>query len=218
MSETIQTLLQEDRTFPPSAEFVANANVSDPAIYVEAANNPLTFWDGWAKKLDWFEPYHTICEFDAPNVRWFEGGKLNATHNCVDRHAALTPDRRAIVFEGEPGDSRTLTFAELKNEVCKVANALKSLGVSKGDRVSIYMPMVPELAITMLACARIGAAHTVVFGGFSADSLHERTCDAQCKVIVTADGGWRRGNVVPLQRIVDEALDLGCPWSREFLF
>jgi acetyl-CoA synthetase len=211
MSETIQTLLQEDRTFAPSAEFAAQANANDVSIYETAAADPHGFWEGWAKKLDWFEPWHTVCEFKAPDAKWFIGGKLNAAYNCVDRHAAATPDRRAIVFEGEPGDTRTLTFAQLKDEVSQVANALKALGVSKGDRVAVYMPMTAELAITMLACARIGAAHTVVFGGFSADSLHERTNDADAKVIVTADGGWRRGNVVPLLKIVEQALDLGCP-------
>jgi acetyl-CoA synthetase len=211
MSETIQTLLQEDRTFTPSPEFTAQANAKDASIYDTASADPVGFWEGWAKKLDWFEPWHTACEFTPPNAKWFVGGKLNATYNCVDRHAAATPDRRAIVFEGEPGDTRTITYRELKDEVSQVANALKALGVKKGDRVSIYMPMTAELAITMLACARIGAGHTVVFGGFSAESLHERTNDAQAKVIITADGGWRRGNVVPLLKIVEEALDLGCP-------
>jgi acetyl-CoA synthetase len=217
MSETIQTLLQENRTFAPSPEFAAHANAADASIYQEASENPVAFWESWAKKLDWFEPWHTAMEFEPPNARWFLGGKINAAYNCVDRHAAATPNRRAIVFEGEPGDVRTLTYAELKDEVSRVANALKALGVQKGDRVSVYMPMVPELAITMLACARIGAAHSVVFGGFSAESLQERTNDALCKVIVTADGGWRRGNVVPLLDIVDEALNLGCPQVEHVL-
>jgi acetyl-CoA synthetase len=211
MHETIKTLLSESRTFAPSPEFSAQANASDPAIYAEAEADYLAWWETWAKRLDWFEPYHTVCEFEAPFAKWFLGGKLNAAYNCVDRHAEATPDRRAVVFEGEPGDSRTLTFAQLRDEVAKCANAYKALGVEKGDRVCIYMPMVPELAIAMLACARIGAAHSVVFGGFSADSLHERTNDAQCKLIVTADGGWRRGGIVPLKRTVDEALERGCP-------
>jgi acetyl-CoA synthetase len=211
MSETIENLLHETRTFAPSPEFTAQANANDPAIYERAAADPEGFWAEWAAKLDWFEPYQTVCEFTPPYAKWFVGGKLNAAYNCVDRHAERTPDKRAIVWEGEPGDTRTLTYAELRDEVSKFAGALHQLGVEKGDRVSIYMPMVPELAIAMLACARIGAAHTVVFGGFSAESLQERTNDAQAKVIVTADGGWRRGNIVPLKKIVDEALDLGCP-------
>jgi acetyl-CoA synthetase len=217
MSETIQTLLSETRTFAPSPEFVAQANAGDPAIYAQADGDYLGWWDAWAKQLDWFEPYHTVCEFEAPFAKWFLGGKLNAAYNCVDRHAEVTPNKRAIVFEGEPGDTRTLTYAELKDEVSKVANALKAMGVGKGDRVCIYMPMVPELAMTMLACARIGAAHTVVFGGFSAESLHERANDAQCKAVVTADGGWRRGGIVPLKRTVDEALAMGCPTVEKVL-
>ena len=147
-----------------------------------------------------------------PYAKWFLGGKLNATYNCVDRHAlGERKNKPAIIWEGEPGDSRTITYGQLKDEVSQLANALKALGVSKGDRVSVYLPMVPELAMTLLACARIGAAHSVVFGGFSADSLEERTNDAQCKVIVTADGGWRRGGIVPLKSTVDQALEIGCP-------
>ncbi len=217
MSDTIQTLLQENRHFSPSPEFVAQANASDVSIYESAAADPIGFWEGWAQRLDWFEPWHTVCDFQPPHAKWFLGGKLNAAFNCVDRHAAATPDRRAIVFEGEPGDTRTLTYAQLKDEVSQVANALKELGVTKGDRVSIYMPMIAELAIAMLACARIGAGHTVVFGGFSAESLQERTNDAKAKVIITADGGWRRGNVVPLLKIVEDALDLGCPQVEKVL-
>jgi len=211
MSETIQTLLSEDRRFAPTPEFAAIANANDPSLYELAESDYQAWWQSWADKLDWFQSYHTVCEFEAPNAKWFIGGKLNAAYNCVDRYAAQTPEKAAIVFEGEPGDTRTITYAELKDEVSKFGNALKQLGVEKGDRVCIYMPMVPELAIAMLACARIGAAHSVVFGGFSADSLHERTNDAECKVIVTADGGWRRGSVVPLKRVVDEAMEKGCP-------
>lgn len=217
MSQTINTFLAESRSFPPSQEFVAQALANDPQIYAEAEADYLGWWAGWADKLDWFEPYTTVCEFEAPNAKWFLGGKINAAYNCVDRHAEATPDRRAIVFEGEPGDTKTLTYAQLRDEVAKVGNALKALGVTKGDRVCIYMPMVAELAIAMLACARIGAAHTVVFGGFSADSLQERTNDAQCKVIITADGGWRRGHVVPLKKVVDEALTHGCPTVEKVL-
>jgi len=217
MSNAIENLLHENRTFAPSPEFVAKANASDPAIYAQADADPEAWWASWADKLDWFERYHTVCEFEAPNAKWFLGGKINACYNCVDRHAAKNPGKTAIVFEGEPGDDRRISYGELKDEVSRIANALKSLGVAKGDRVTIYMPMVPELAMTMLACARIGAAHTVVFGGFSAESLAERTNDAQCKLIVTADGGWRRGKVVPLLDITKEALGLGCPTVEKVL-
>lgn len=218
MSETIDTLLQEDRVFPPSAEFAAQANANDEAIYEQAYKDPKGWWEGWANKLDWFEKWHTTVEFNAPNAKWFLGGKLNAAYNCVDRHAdGDRSNKPAIIFEGEPGDSRTLTFSQMKDEVSQIANALKAMGVQKGDRVCIYMPMVPELPMTMLACARIGAAHTVVFGGFSADSLQERANDASAKVIVTADGGWRRGNVVQLKKITDEAMELGCPTVEKIL-
>ena len=217
MSVTIESLLQERRVFAPSDAFCASAIANDPAIYETADADPEAWWESWAKTLDWFEPWHTVCEFEVPDAKWFIGGKLNACYNCVDRHAAKDPNRRAIVWEGEPGDTRTITFGELKDEVSQIANALLALGVEKGDRVSIYLPMVPELAMTMLACARIGAGHTVVFGGFSADSLQERTNDAQCKVIVTADGGWRRGHVVHLQKIAEEALAHGCPTVEKVL-
>ena len=218
MSETINSLLHEDRLFPPSEEFKSQANANDPAIYDEAYHNPVKWWEGWANQLDWFEKWHTAMEFDAPNAKWFLGGKLNAAYNCVDRHAlGERANKPAIIFEGEPGDTRTLTYQEVKDQVSQIANALKSMGVQKGDRVCIYLPMVPELPMTMLACARIGAAHTVVFGGFSADSVKERANDASCKVIVTADGGWRRGNVVQLKKITDEALDMGCPTVESVL-
>ena len=194
--------------FAPDPAFAAQANANDPDVYARAAADPSAWWASWADKLDWVEPYGEVCEFEAPNARWFVGGKLNACHNCVDRH---DPSRRAIVFEGEPGDVRTITYGELKDEVSRIANALKALGVGKGDRVLVYLPMIPELAMTMLACARIGAAHTVVFGGFSADAVHERANDAGAKIVVTADGGWRRGKVVPLLDIAHEALEKGCP-------
>lgn len=218
MSETINTLLSEDRLFPPSAEFAAQANANDVGIYEEAFHDPIGFWESWADKLDWFEKWHTAMEFKAPSAKWFLGGKLNAAYNCVDRHAlGERANKPAIIFEGEPSDSRTLTFAEMKDEVSQIANALKVLGIQKGDRVCIYMPMVPELPMTMLACARIGAPHTVVFGGFSADSLQERANAAEAKVIVTADGGWRRGNVVQLKKITDEAMNMGCPTVEKVL-
>jgi acetyl-CoA synthetase len=218
MAETIETLLQEGRHFAPSTEFAAQANVNDPCVYAEAAKDPYGFWARWAGDLDWIEPWHTVCEFEPPFAKWFLGGKLNACFNCVDRHAeGPRRDKRAIVWEGEPGDTRTLTYGELKDEVSRLANALKELGVRKGDRVCIYMPMVPELPMAMLACARIGAAHSVVFGGFSAESLQERTNDAEAKLIVTADGGWRRGGIVPLKHTVDEALERGCPTVEKVL-
>jgi acetyl-CoA synthetase len=211
MTDSADALLHEHRHFAPSSAFVAQANANDAAIYEQADRDPEGWWASWADKLDWFAPYDKVCEFEAPNAKWFLNGKLNAAYNCVDRHAAATPDKVAITWEGEPGDDRAITFRELKDEVSKIAKALKARGVTKGDRVSIYMPMVPELVMTMLACARIGAAHMVVFGGFSAESLQERTNDAECKVIVTADGGYRRGSIVPLKKITDEALALGCP-------
>jgi len=218
MPKTIDTLLDESRTFAPAPDFAANANISDPDIYEQAAKNPEDFWAGWAEKLDWFERWHTVCDFQAPFAKWFVGGKINAAHNCVDRHAhGPRANKIALLWEGEPGEVRQFTYHELLIEVSKAANALKELGVVKGDRVCIYMPMVPELAIAMLACARIGAAHSVVFGGFSADSLHERTNDAQAKVVITADGGWRRGGVIPLQKITSQAIELGCPSVEKVL-
>jgi acetyl-CoA synthetase len=218
VAQTISTLLDETRSFPPSEAFKSQANVKDSSIYKDAAKDPVKYWEQWASKLDWFEKWHTPLEWNLPYSKWFLGGKLNACYNCVDRHAeGERANKTAILFEGEPGDVRTYTFAELKDEVSRLANALKELGVQKGDRVCIYMPMVPELAMTMLACARIGAAHSVVFGGFSAESLFDRINDAQAKVVVTADGGWRRGNIVPLKKAVDEAIKMGCPTIEKVL-
>jgi acetyl-CoA synthetase len=217
-SPTISTLLDETRSFPPSAEFVEQANFNEPEIYKRAQKDPVKYWEDWAEKLDWFEKWHTGLEWNLPFAKWFVGGKLNACYNCVDRHASSErANKTAILWEGEPGDVRTYTFLELKHEVSRVANALKALGVQKGDRVCIYMPMVPELAFTMLACARIGAAHSVVFGGFSAESLFDRINDAACKVVVTADGGWRRGNIVALKKTVDDAIKMGCPTIERVL-
>jgi len=201
-------LLQEDRRFPPSAAFAGQANLNDPSIYDRALEDPEAYWAEWAGELDWFEPWHTVLEWTPPHAKWFLGGKLNVAHNCLDRHVeAGRGDRTALIWEGEPGDTRTYTYAELHHEVSKFANALRGLGVEKGDRVTIYLPMIPEAAIAMLGCTRIGAVHSVVFGGFSPDSLADRNNDAASKVLVTADGGWRRGSVVPLKTNADVALE-----------
>ena len=212
MSETLDTLLHETRHYEPSAEFVEQANFRDPSIYVDALKDPVGYWESWAKQLSWIRDWDTTLEWDRPHAKWFVGGQLNACHNCVDRHVlAGKGEKVAFIGEGEPGDVRTFTYKEVLDEVSRIANALKRMGVGKGDRVCVYMPMVPELPMVMLACARIGAAHSVVFGGFSADSLHERINDAGAKLVVISDGGWRRGSVVPLQHIAEEALSMGCP-------
>lgn len=205
--EAIEALLAEHREFPPSAEFAAQANVNDAAIYEEAANDLEGFWAAEGKKLDWFEPWNNVLDWQLPYAKWYEGGKLNVSYNCLDRHvAAGKGDRVAYYWEGEPGDSRTITYKELLDEVARCANALKELGIGRGDRVAIYMPMIPELAVAMLACTRIGAPHTVVFGGFSSQSLIDRINDADAKVVITADGGFRRGAPSGLKVNVDEAL------------
>ncbi|HLU25683.1 MAG TPA: acetate--CoA ligase [Longimicrobiales bacterium] len=201
-------LLDEDRRFPPPPSFREAANARDPEIYARAASDPEAYWAEWARELAWFEPWHTVLEWTPPHAKWFVGGKLNVAYNCLDRH--LEGPRRnkaALVWEGEPGDERVYTYQQLHREVSKFANVLKSLGVRRGDRVAIYLPMIPEAAIAMLACARIGAPHSVVFGGFSAESLRDRINDAQAKVLVTADGGFRRGRVVPLKENADRALE-----------
>ncbi len=204
----IDALQWENRTFPPSAAFKKHALVVDTAMYDEGAQDYEAFWAGQAEDLlDWAKPWDTICEWELPYAKWFTGGQLNVSHNCVDRHVlAGKGDKVAIYWEGEPGDSRVITYAELLAEVQKFANVLKGLGVERGDRVNIYLPMIPEAAVAMLACARIGAAHSVVFGGFSAQSLSDRINDAAAKVLITADGGYRRGEVFPLKAAADEAL------------
>jgi len=203
--KALEALLQENRTFPPSKAFQKQAIVRDPKVY--KVRDRLKFWETFAKDLHWFEKWKKVLDWKLPFAQWFVGGKTNMSYNCLDRH--LTTPRRnkaAILWEGETGEERILTYQHLHREVCRFANGLKSLGVKAGDRVTIYMPMVPELPIAMLACARLGAPHSVVFGGFSAESLRDRINDCQSNVLVTADGGYRRGAVIPLKTISDEAL------------
>ncbi len=203
----IEALLQEDRTFPPPDAFREQANMADPKIYEEAQRDPEGFWAKLAEELHWFKKWDKVLEWDPPYAKWFDGGKLNVSYNCIDRHlAAGRRNKAALIWEGEPGDWKVYTYGDLYREVCRFANGLKSLGVKKGDRVTIYLPMVPELPIAMLACARIGAPHSVIFGGFSAESIRDRLNDSQSKVVITADGGYRRGNIVQLKQNTDEAL------------
>jgi len=208
----IESVLQEQRVFPPPPEFAANAHIKSmaelEALRAEASADPEAFWARFAgSDLHWFKKWTDVLRWDPPHAEWFVGGQINLAYNCLDRH--LTTWRRnkaALVWEGELGDMRTLTYQQLHTEVCRFANALKKIGVAKGDRVALYMPLIPELAISMLACARIGATHSVVFGGFSSSALIDRINDAQCNAVVTADGGWRRGKEVKLKAAVDEAL------------
>jgi len=204
----ISALLDEDRKFPPSPAFAANATINDDSIYGRAADDLEGFWAEEATKLDWIKPWDTVLKWDPPFAEWFVGGQINVSYNCLDRHVlAGRGDNVAYYWEGEPGDQRTLTYAELLDEVSQCANALKALGVGRGDRVAIYMPMIPELPIALLACTRIGAPHTVVFGGFSASALADRINDAQAKLVITADGGYRRGSASGLKPNVDAALE-----------
>jgi acetyl-CoA synthetase len=210
-------LLKEDRRYEPSPEFRAQANVSDPSIYERARRDPEGYWAEQAKNIEWIKPYDNVLEWDAPWAKWFVGGQLNASANCVDRHLKTERrTKRAIIFEGEPGDTRTLTYEDLHREVNRAAAALKRLGVRKGDRVAIYMGMIPELPIAMLACARLGAPHTVIFGGFSAESIADRVNDSQAKLMITADGTNRRGSKFALKPIVDQALE-SCPGVEQVL-
>ena len=203
----IAVLLSEERTFEPPSGFRERAHVVGEEPYLLAAHDRTGYWESWARELDWFEPWERVLEWNPPDARWFVGGKLNAAFNCLDRHLdGARADKRALIWEGEPGDVRTYTYRELHAEVARFACALKGLGVGRGDRVAIYLPMIPEAAIAMLACARIGAPHSVVFGGFSPQSLRDRIEDAGAKILITADGGYRRGGVVPLKRNADEAV------------
>jgi len=213
MSDAIESVLSEDRKFPPPEAFREQAHLRDAAEfeaeYQRSIEDPEGFWrEKGASLIPWMKPFTKVLEWNRPHAKWFSDGQTNASVVCVDQHlSSWRRNKAAIIFEGEPGDVRTLTYQQLHTEVCKAANALTELGIGKGDRVAIYMPMVPEAAIAMLACARIGAAHNVVFGGFSADALRERINDAQCKLVITADGGWRRGKQIPLKETVDNALE-----------
>ena len=206
-SEALSNLLREERRFPPSEEFAAQA-VASADLYDEAAKDRLAFWDEQARALHWTQEWEQTLDWQPPFAKWYVRGKLNVAANCVDRHVdAGRGDQVALHWEGEPGDTRTLTYADLKDQVCRAANALTDLGIRSGDRVAIYLPMIPEAMVAMLACARIGAPHSVVFGGFSASALSSRIADAQAKLVITADGGFRRGNPSALKPAVDEALE-----------
>ncbi len=212
MSEAIESVLNETRKFPPPSDFAAQANISSEEQYQQmwtrAKEDPAGFWGDMAANLDWFKKWDTVLDGAMPNTKWFVGGKINLSYNCLDRHL-LGPNKNkaAIIWEGEPGDTRVLRYQDLHREVCKFANVLKKLGVQTGDRVTLYMPMIPELAIAMLACTRIGAIHSIIFGGFSAEAVADRNNDAQAKLIVTADAGWRRGKEVFLKSAVDASLE-----------
>jgi acetyl-CoA synthetase len=206
-AQAIEALLEESRRFPPSPEFAAQAN-ANPEIYAEAERDYLAFWAAWARKLEWSKPFTQILEWNEPFAKWFADGEINVSVNCLDRHVrAGLGDRVAFYWEGEPGDRRVITYAELLDDVSRFANGLRKLGIRKGDRVAIYMPMIPELPIALLACARIGAAHSVIFGGFSPESIIDRVNDAECVALITADYGWRRGGKVPLKRNCDIAME-----------
>src|SRR5215203_4056136 len=215
VTPNIESVLQEERVFPPPESFSKQAHIKSAAeldkLRAEADADPESFWARMAEELHWFKKWDTVLKWDPPHAEWFGGGKINISYNCLDRH--LTTWRRnkaALIWEGEPGETRTFTYQQLHTEVCKFANVLKHANIQRGDRVALYMPLIPELAIAMLACARIGATHSVVFGGFSAEALRERMNDAEAKVVVTANVGYRRGGEVPLKQNVDDAL-VNCP-------
>lgn len=220
MSDSISHVLEETRLIEPPAEFVEQAEIRSQAqyqkLYDQSINDPDTFWGSVASELHWFKKWDRILDSsEAPTHKWFVGAKTNISYNCLDRHLdGARKNKAAIIWEGEPGDQRILTYCELHRLVCRFANALKANGIEKGDRVAIYMPMVPELAIAMLACARIGATHSIIFGGFSSQAIIDRVHDAEAKMIITADGGWRRGGIVPLKAAVDEAVEQ-CPTVKK---
>jgi len=210
-SLTIRSVLTETRIFPPPAEFQAQARVRGmeefERLYAEAEADPEGWWASQAERLHWFRKWDRVLEWNLPFAKWFVGGTTNVAYNCLDRHLSTwRRNKAAIIWEGEPGEVRTLTYQQLHDEVCRFANVLKKMGIEKGDRVALYMPLIPELSIAMLACARIGAPHSIVFGGFSADALRDRINDAGCRAVITADGGYRRGGVVALKAAVDDAL------------
>ncbi len=213
---SINNILEEKRIFPPSKKFVENSNISSQeellSLKKQASDNPIQFWEYFAKsELDWFEPFQTVLDNEnAPFFEWFKEGKLNITYNCLDRHIKRgLGGKTALIWEGEPGDSKKYTYEELLKEVCKAANALKAIGVKKGDLVCIYMPMIPEAMFAMLACARIGAPHSVVFGGFSSEALKDRLIDGNARFVVTADGGFRKDKIIELKKAVDAAIESG---------
>jgi acetyl-CoA synthetase len=214
---SIETLLKEERHYPPSEEFRSQARWNDPAVYEKAGRDPEAFWAEMAQDLEWYRPWDQVLEWNLPAARWFIGAEMNVCYNCVDRHTKTwRKNKAAIIWEGEPGDERTLTYQDLFREVNRCAATLRRLGVQKGDRVAIYLGMVPELPIAMLACARLGAPHTVIFGGFSPDSLRDRINDSGAKLLITADGGWRRGNIVALKENADRAVK-DCPTIENVL-
>ncbi len=217
MSETnaIESVLSETRVFQPPSDFASKAHISGfeayERLYAEAEADPSAFWEKQAADLHWFKRWEKVLEWNEPFAKWFIGGKINVSYNCLDRHASTwRKNKAAIIWEGEPGEIKTITYLQLHQEVSRFANVLKSLGVASGDRVALYMPLVPALAVAMLACTRIGATHTVIFGGFSADAISDRVNDCGCKLIVTADGGYRRGSELELKKVVDEAV-VHCP-------
>lgn len=203
----IEALFEENRRFPPPPEFAAQANAG-AGIYEQAEPDYVSFWASWARTLEWSKPFTVGLEWNEPFAKWFSDGELNVSVNCLDRHVrAGRGDRIAYFYEGEPGDARTITYAQLLEDVSRFGNGLRNLGIRRGDRVAIYMPMIPELPVAMLACARIGAAHSVIFGGFSPESIIDRVNDAQCVALITADFGWRRGSKVPLKGNCDIAME-----------
>ena len=207
----LEVLLGDEHIFDPPPEFAAQANANDPSIYEEAERDPEGWWASWAEKLDWAEPWNKVLEWNAPWAKWFVGGKLNVSHNCLDRHVdAGIGDRVAYFWEGEDGERRTITYADLLEMTKRFANVLKELGVERDDRVAIYLPMIPEAVAAMLACARIGAPHSVVFGGFSAEAVKDRINDCEAKVLVTADFSLRRGKPLPMKESIDGVLG-ECP-------